>query len=218
MTQTSPASFGYVYCMSNESMPGLVKVGIVGEGRTPLDRARELFGTGVPTPFVVEFAKRVQSPREKETEIHDILTELTERAYPRREFFRTSSDVVRKLFNLMSGTWWDVPSTDKEETRDDEKDDEEEKVPPTRGCRDMAKCFTHGQRIRHVIGITKIWEGTYDAVKNGILYDGNVLTLYKFVSNHYKAERPDRTSEANAWKECQCEVNEKWISTYCLSG
>ena len=41
--------------MSNPAMPGLVKVGFTTD--TPDVRARELYTTGVPLPFKVEFAK-----------------------------------------------------------------------------------------------------------------------------------------------------------------
>ena len=37
-----------------------------------------------------------------------------------------------------------------------------------------------------------------------------------FVKNHYKKERPDRDASANAWLECMCEINGKWVSTYNL--
>ena len=57
-------SGGYIYCLTNESMYGLVKIGeIHAEGKTPHDRARELYTTGVPSPFKVEFAKKVAKVR-----------------------------------------------------------------------------------------------------------------------------------------------------------
>ena len=40
--------------MSNPAMPGLLKVGFTTD--TPDVRARELYTTGVPLPFKVEFA------------------------------------------------------------------------------------------------------------------------------------------------------------------
>ena len=82
----------------------------------------------------------------------------------------------------------------------------------------MAKCFTNGQRIRHIIGINKTWIGIYDSKKNGIIYDGKTLTLNKFGVLHLELERPDRVSKLNAWKDCECEVDGKWISTYFLPG
>lgn len=44
-------SKGYVYILTNPSMPGLVKIGMTT--RTPDARALELDQTGVPTPFEV---------------------------------------------------------------------------------------------------------------------------------------------------------------------
>ena len=80
-------------------------------------------------------------------------------------------------------------------------------------CRDMAKCFTHGQRIRHKIGKHNTWTGMYDSSTNRIVYYRQLLTLNQFSESHYKSERPDRYSSNNAWKECECEVDGVWIST-----
>lgn len=45
---------GYVYILSNPSMPGIYKIGITQHN--PAERARDLSGhTGVPTPFKVEY-------------------------------------------------------------------------------------------------------------------------------------------------------------------
>ena len=84
----------------------------------------------------------------------------------------------------------------------------------------MAKCFTNGQRIRHTIGINKTWIGTYDSSKNGIVYDGKLYpSLSSFACAHNLTELTYRiTNTANGWKECECEVNGKWISTYSLPG
>jgi len=86
-----------------------------------------------------------------------------------------------------------------------------------KGCRDMAKCFTHKQRIRHTIGINKTWIGIYDSSKNIIEYDGKAFTLNKFARTHIKLERPHRRcTNVNAWKDCECEKDGKWISTVSL--
>ena len=86
--------------------------------------------------------------------------------------------------------------------------------------RDTKKIFTNGQYIRHTIGIDKTWIGIYDSINNSIICNGIKYTgrspLNKFASSHYKTERPDRTSRCNAWQECECEINEEWISTYKL--
>jgi hypothetical protein len=75
----------------------------------------------------------------------------------------------------------------------------------------MSKCFTHGQRIRH-----KIWIGTYDSSKNGIMYDTKFYkSISRFAKTHNSIINSNRTS-ANGWGECECEVNGEWISTFNL--
>ena len=202
-------------------MPGILKVGMTE--RTPEERAKELFTTSVPLPFKIEFAKRVKDPKGKESSLHLLLEQYTDRVYPRREFFRVSPEEVRKFFDLMDGEMWAETRVEDEEEEEGGEDTSSESAPrvkPTgvRGCRDMAKCFTNEQRIRHTIGINKTWTGTYDSSKNGIVYDGKILTLNKFAVSHFESERPDRVSNVNAWKECECEVDGKWISTYSLPG
>ena len=95
-------NYGWVYCMSNPSMSGLLKVGMTD--RTPEIRAAELFKTGVPTPFKIEFSKKVVNPLQKETTLHNLLSK--ERINPRREFFCVSLEKVKELFNLMDGDVW----------------------------------------------------------------------------------------------------------------
>ena len=54
-------NIGYVYILSNPVMPGLVKIGMTE--RENLDaRLKELYSTGVPVPFVCEYACQVSSP------------------------------------------------------------------------------------------------------------------------------------------------------------
>jgi hypothetical protein len=63
-------------------MPGLVKVGVT-HGLIE-DRARELFSTGVPAAFDVEFGLTTSHPRDVEAAAHRL---LGERRLPGREFF-----------------------------------------------------------------------------------------------------------------------------------
>ena len=216
--QGGQTAVGYVYCMSNPLYQGILKVGITE--RTPEERAKELYTTGVPLPFKVEFAKKVSNPREKESLLHKLLEQYTERISGRREFFRVGVEEVRTFFGLMDGEWW---SNSVEESEDEEDEVEDNEEPATKkqlapGCRDMAKCFTDGQKIRHVIGINKERIGIYDSAKNGIVYEDRIFTIGVFATDHYRRERPDRTPRCNAWKECECEVDGKWVSTYSLPG
>ena len=86
-------------------------------------------------------------------------------------------------------------------------------------CRDPKKCFTHGQRIRHTAG-NNTWIGVYDSSSNAIIYNGRKYQmrspLNQFVIAHYESMPKNKRSTANAWQECECEINGFWRSTYNL--
>ena len=112
---------GYSYCFSNPSMPGILKVGMTE--RTPEARLNEANASDTwrpPTPYKIEFAKKVSNASQKEKTLHILLEQYTDRIHPRREFFRISPEEVRKFFDLMDGEMWS-------ETRNEEEKEEEEK-------------------------------------------------------------------------------------------
>ena len=57
MSMSNDTEAGLIYVLTNEAMPGLVKIGITGSD--PNSRADQLYTTGVPVPFTVEFAGEV---------------------------------------------------------------------------------------------------------------------------------------------------------------
>lgn len=78
------ATRGYVYVLSNPSMPGIVKIGrSINGGKS---RARDLYQTGVPTPFLLEFELLSQDCVYVECAAHDLLS--ANRVSCGREFFR----------------------------------------------------------------------------------------------------------------------------------
>jgi hypothetical protein len=197
---------GYIYCLSNETFP-YYKLGFTL--KNPNERCRELYTSGVPTPFKLEFAKLVKYPDEKEKAIHLIFKEY--RINSSREFFDISIQKIKNLFDAIDGTYWT-------ETDDLDNTINNQNINNILGCRDTRKCFTNGQKIRHKTRLTNhIWEGYYDSEKNKIIYNNNEYTMNQFVTSHYMYERPDRqTTAANAWAECECHVNDEWISTFNL--
>lgn len=80
-----------VYVLTNEAMPGLVKIGLTTdtvEGRmTTLSSA-----TGVPLPFECYFAAEVKDCARLEKILHQLFAEA--RLNPRREFFRLDPEKV----------------------------------------------------------------------------------------------------------------------------
>ena len=51
-------SKGWIYCMSNKAFPSLLKIGQTKN--LPTARAEQLYSTGVPYPFKIEFAKKIE--------------------------------------------------------------------------------------------------------------------------------------------------------------
>ena len=210
---------GFLYCMSNVSMPGLFKIGFTQ--RTPEERLRDANASDTfrpPTPYRIEFAKKVFNAKNKEKTLHRLLEQYTDRPNLRREFFKVSKEEVSAFFDLMDGEMWDPKkNSDAHNEEDDSEDDIPQEKEP-RGCRDKTKCFQNGQRIRHKIGINKIWMGHYDSTVNKFFCQGNSYdSLSGLATAHYLVEKPERkTNTANGWRECECEVDGIWVSTFCL--
>jgi hypothetical protein len=85
---TSALQVGFVYVLTNESLPGIVKIGVTSD--LPEDRSHKLYTTGVPTPFDVAFRATTSRPEEVERKTHKLLK--AHRINPRREFFKVSVD------------------------------------------------------------------------------------------------------------------------------
>jgi len=128
---------GYVYCFSNESMPGIYKIGMTE--RIPEMRLNEANMSDTwrpPTPYKIEMAKKVVNPKEKELTMHKLLTCVSERIHPKREFFRVSLESVQLIFELMDGIDWvdkyAHKDSDEEEEFEEEDDSDEDYQPKKR--------------------------------------------------------------------------------------
>lgn len=83
---------GYVYVLSNPSMPGIVKIGLTAR---PVEaRMFDLHSTGVPTPFAREFALHVDNARLVEGAVHQSLRD--HRVSSNREFFRVAGEEAKE--------------------------------------------------------------------------------------------------------------------------
>lgn len=83
--------FGIVYILSNPEMPHIVKIGKTQAGRVRR-RAEELFTTGVPVPFNVEYAAYVADAHAAEKAVHNSLKLY--RTHAQREHFRVSVEAA----------------------------------------------------------------------------------------------------------------------------
>lgn len=94
-------SIGWLYCLSNPAMPGLLKIGKTSSN--PSKRAYQLYTTSVPQPFKIEIAKRVNNFEAKERLIHNLLEKLDKRVNSNREFFSVDLATIKNIFELIDG-------------------------------------------------------------------------------------------------------------------
>ena len=90
---------GFLYALSNESMPGLLKIGFTS--RPIAERVLELgSATSTPTPFNIAFYFASDNPQQDETLAHEELKKY--RLNQGREFFKiTIRDALIKLRNKL---------------------------------------------------------------------------------------------------------------------
>lgn len=95
---------GIVYLLTNAAMPGLVKIGMTEEHDANA-RIGQLYSTGVPLPFEILYACRVDNPAEVELALH--VAFAPQRLNPKREFFRidpTQAIAIMKLLHKPDAT------------------------------------------------------------------------------------------------------------------
>ena len=112
---------GYIYCVSNVSMPSMLNIGITTTApEVRLDDINGLSGKWrPPTPYKCEFAKRVCNIDKKITAIHRLLAKY--RIHPEREFFRMSLEEARAIFDLLDDVGDDVGDADIENKKTEMK-------------------------------------------------------------------------------------------------
>lgn len=87
---------GTIYILTNEAMPGYVKVGKTNT--SPEQRMRELDTSGVPLPFECFYAASVADCNLAEKLLHDAFADVRVRS--RREFFEISPERVASALRL----------------------------------------------------------------------------------------------------------------------
>ena len=81
---------GKVYILTNDLMPGIVKIGYTTQSIK--ERLKELDKTGVPWPFKCHFAIETDRYKEIESLMHDTFADYRVRS--NREFFKISPEKV----------------------------------------------------------------------------------------------------------------------------
>ena len=96
---------GYIYCMSTQAMPGVVKVGMTT--RTPDIRIKEANSAfGIRPGWRIDVAKKVSNVKQKEALLKRILAPHRVLEVSAREQFTVSVNTVAELFALIDGEIW----------------------------------------------------------------------------------------------------------------
>jgi len=88
-----------VYLLSNSAMPGLVKIGRT-DNQDANNRIGQLYTTGVPVPFTLEYACKVENPDEVERALH--IAFAPQRINPKREFFQIDPEQAIAILRLLN--------------------------------------------------------------------------------------------------------------------
>lgn len=86
---------GHVYALTNQGMPGLIKIGHTTN--TPEHRAAQLNTTGLPYPFKVLHSIEAQDSAAVERKIHQLFRPY--RVQKGREFFKISEQQAIEMLN-----------------------------------------------------------------------------------------------------------------------
>ena len=118
---------GIVYVLTNEGMPGLLKIGRTDRDN-PEQRMSELYTTGVPFPFECVKAVEVadyQKAEQLEEALH--LAFDPHRVNPKREFFRVGEEQVLAILNVWPGGE-DVTARTRKEVEEGTEEPEREAI------------------------------------------------------------------------------------------
>lgn len=87
-----------VYVLTNPAMPGLVKIGYTNQSDANT-RIAQLYSTGVPVPFELKYACKVQNAEEVEKALH--LAFSPNRINAKREFFQIEPEQAIAILKLL---------------------------------------------------------------------------------------------------------------------
>ena len=215
-----------IYCFSNPSMPGIYKIGFTE--RNVDKRITELYTTGVPEPFHLEFSVLVDNPKKKERILHQLLEQSKNitRIKSNREFFRGKLEDIKLYFMLMGMNMNEdellyekpIPQCSNNQTINAVKHQEKMKdvkrvSTDMKRPKNITSCFKRDTLIHHnkggnneyaVISLTdgKIHRCDSEMKNIGESYD----SINAFTNENYRRknerEGTNRTLRNNAYVEC----------------
>ncbi len=100
-------STGYLYCISNKTTPSVLWIGVTYES-SPLEHVKQLNNQKIkyPTPFTLEFAKKIKKAKQKELTLYALLEHFTIRTQPNKDVFKLEVHEAKMFFDLIDGDMW----------------------------------------------------------------------------------------------------------------
>ena len=89
------------------------------------------------------------------------------------------------------------------------------------GCRKLSNCLVDGQRLRTAVAVIKYpnlpqMEGVYHSRWGKIACGDKFYSLNQFVQLQIKMHMQWRGKSIDAWENCLCEIDGKWVSMFNL--
>lgn len=92
---------GIIYILTNPAIPDYIKIGYTAREDIK-KRLNELYSTGVPFPFKLHYAVKVENAKEIESKLHKIFS--IHRENMDREFFKMDPERAKLTLDLLGGT------------------------------------------------------------------------------------------------------------------
>lgn len=96
-------STSYLYCISNKTIPDILRIGV---SDSPAEYVKRLNNAKIkyPTPFILEFTKKVKQPIQKLHALYDVLDNFTIRIHPDKDVFKLEVREAKMVFDLIKDT------------------------------------------------------------------------------------------------------------------
>lgn len=173
MCEQENEDFGIVYALTNEAMPGLVKIGI-SSNTVEMRKDQLYFGcSGVPLPFECVYACKVKDYKKAEKALHVVFA--PDRINPNREFFKIEIERVIAILELLG------PNNAKREIEEElDRDVSSEEIKSREKMKKRAAFNFErmGIPIGTILSFTKDSSIKIEVVKNNkVKYNGNIMSL-----------------------------------------
>lgn len=99
---------GYIYILNSAALPGLLKIG--GTARSPEERAKELYTTGVPSRFAIVYSVKVADWMEAERTVFEALAAF--RYGSDREFFQIGTYEAITIISIIANDYLITSASD----------------------------------------------------------------------------------------------------------